>query len=253
MRIHIFTGDNHSTALSIANAVGIPEKVVDVGGGVCSPALTRVLCLCVRACVRVCVCVCVPECGVTSATGAEVQPRHAAAAGGRGGPDGRRRSVLPPIFAGCHSSPRVNVTLPLISPRQRNRHQRQSCLGASQCRCRYRVLCPGCHGRRRHCADEELAVGFGSGHRLVREGALSLSVADAAYRCLQTFARIRLNFLFAFVYNIIGVPLAAGALYPLLAPLAMPPAVCALAMALSSTTVVLSSLLLKRYQPPKST
>ena len=64
------------------------------------------------------------------------------------------------------------------------------------------------------------------------------------------FARIRLNFVFAFVYNLVGVPLAAGALYPLIRPMAMPPAVCALAMALSSTTVVFSSLLLKKYRPP---
>ncbi len=64
------------------------------------------------------------------------------------------------------------------------------------------------------------------------------------------FARIRLNFVFAFVYNMIGVPLAAGVLYPLIRPMAMPPAVCALAMALSSTTVVFSSLLLKKYRPP---
>lgn len=66
----------------------------------------------------------------------------------------------------------------------------------------------------------------------------------------RTFNRIRLNFVFAFVYNAVGIPLAAGAMYPLMQPMAMPPAVCALAMALSSTTVVLSSLLLKRYIPP---
>ncbi len=66
------------------------------------------------------------------------------------------------------------------------------------------------------------------------------------------FRRIRLNFLFAFMYNCVGVPLAAGVLYPLIRPMAMPPAVCALAMALSSTTVVFSSLLLKRYVPPRT-
>lgn len=66
-----------------------------------------------------------------------------------------------------------------------------------------------------------------------------------------TFRRIRLNFVFAFIYNAVGIPLAAGVLYPFIWPLAMPPAVCALAMALSSTTVVVSSLLLKRYRPPQ--
>jgi Cu+-exporting ATPase len=65
------------------------------------------------------------------------------------------------------------------------------------------------------------------------------------------FSRIRINFMFALMYNCIGVPLAAGVMYPLIRPMAMPPAVCALAMALSSTSVVFSSLLLKRYKAPK--
>ena len=65
-----------------------------------------------------------------------------------------------------------------------------------------------------------------------------------------TFRRIRLNFVWAIVYNCLGVPLAAGLLYPIIHPMAMPPSFCALAMALSSTTVVVSSLLLKAYKPP---
>merc|ERR1712000_50924 len=36
------------------------------------------------------------------------------------------------------------------------------------------------------------------------------------------FRRIRLNFVWAFLYNIVGVPLAAGLLYPAIHPLAMP-------------------------------
>lgn len=67
----------------------------------------------------------------------------------------------------------------------------------------------------------------------------------------HVFQRIRLNFLWAFLYNLIGVPLAAGVMYPLIHPMAMPPSFCALTMALSSTTVVVSSLLLKRYIPPQ--
>ena len=75
-------------------------------------------------------------------------------------------------------------------------------------------------------------------------------MVTAIHLSRHVFARIRMNFVWALMYNLIGVPLAAGILYPLIRPMAMPPAVCALSMALSSTTVVFSSLLLKRYMPP---
>lgn len=66
---------------------------------------------------------------------------------------------------------------------------------------------------------------------------------------LQVFGRIRINFVFAMIYNIVGVPVAAGALYPLL-HLRLPPAVAGFAMALSSISVVLSSLSLRLYSKP---
>lgn len=67
----------------------------------------------------------------------------------------------------------------------------------------------------------------------------------------RTYNRIRINFLFAFIYNIVGIPIAAGVLYPAIHPGTLPPAAAGLAMALSSVSVVLSSLWLKRYKPPK--
>ena len=73
----------------------------------------------------------------------------------------------------------------------------------------------------------------------------ALKVATSTYR------RIRINFFWAFLYNCVGIPLAAGLFYPLTKPLVVPPAIAGLAMALSSCTVVLSSLLLKLWQPPK--
>jgi Cu+-exporting ATPase len=64
------------------------------------------------------------------------------------------------------------------------------------------------------------------------------------------FARIRLNFFWALGYNILGIPIATGVFYPFI-NVRLPPEVAALAMALSSVSVVTSSLLLKRYRPCK--
>lgn len=85
-----------------------------------------------------------------------------------------------------------------------------------------------------------------------------------------TFKRIRINFMWAFGYNLVGLPVAAGCLVPLgfvLPPWAagadescivheLRPSDClyfclsGLAMALSSVSVVVSSLLLNLYTPP---
>ena len=65
-----------------------------------------------------------------------------------------------------------------------------------------------------------------------------------------TFNRIRWNYLYAFLYNFIAVPIAAGVLYPPL-HFQLPPWVAGACMALSSVSVVGSSLLLRRYKPPK--
>jgi Cu+-exporting ATPase len=58
------------------------------------------------------------------------------------------------------------------------------------------------------------------------------------------------NFIYASIYNIALVPLSAGAFYSL-NKTRLPPVWAALAMALSSVTVVLSSLLLRTFRPPK--
>ena len=59
---------------------------------------------------------------------------------------------------------------------------------------------------------------------------------------------IRQNLAWAFAYNLALVPIAAGALIPWLG-LRMPPALASAAMALSSVSVVLSSLRLRRFEP----
>ena len=56
---------------------------------------------------------------------------------------------------------------------------------------------------------------------------------------------IRQNLFFAFIYNALGVPVAAGVLYPFLGIL-LSPIIAAAAMALSSLSVIVNSALLKR-------
>ncbi|EYU43653.1 hypothetical protein ABFS82_13G191900 [Erythranthe guttata] len=68
----------------------------------------------------------------------------------------------------------------------------------------------------------------------------------------KTFSRIRLNYIFASAYNIIAIPVAAGVFYPWLR-IKLPPWVAGACMALSSITVVCSSLLLRRYRKPRLT
>jgi hypothetical protein len=61
-----------------------------------------------------------------------------------------------------------------------------------------------------------------------------------------------MNLLWSLLYNCLSIPVAAGAFFPLIHT-RLPPTVAALAMALSSVSVVFSSLALRLYRPPEIT
>lgn len=73
-----------------------------------------------------------------------------------------------------------------------------------------------------------------------------VDVVNALRIAKMTMRRIKINFMWAFMYNLILVPIAMGVLYPV--GFMMDPIYAGLAMALSSCSVVLSSLCLKCFK-----
>ncbi len=102
-------------------------------------------------------------------------------------------------------------------------------------------------------ADIGVAMGNGtdiameSGDIVVMEGDLENVVAAVQFS-KKVMRRIKENIFWAFAYNSILIPVAAGVLYPAFG-ITFEPALAGLAMALSSVTVISLSLMLKRYVP----
>lgn len=74
-----------------------------------------------------------------------------------------------------------------------------------------------------------------------------MGITKAIRLSLATMKNIRQNLFFAFIYNVIGIPIAAGLLYPFTGWL-LNPMLAALAMSLSSVSVILNSLRLSRIK-----
>jgi Cu+-exporting ATPase len=99
------------------------------------------------------------------------------------------------------------------------------------------------------CADVGIAMGTGTdvaiesaGITLVKGDLTGIIRARALSRA--TMRNIRQNLVLAFVYNAIGIPIAAGALYPMFG-LLLSPMIAAAAMSLSSVCVIGNALRLR--------
>ncbi|ORX67971.1 copper-translocating P-t [Linderina pennispora] len=104
-------------------------------------------------------------------------------------------------------------------------------------------------------AAAEVGIAMRSGTDVAMEAATMVLMREdisdvvAALDLSRTiFNRIRWNYVWASLYNILGIPLAMGLFMPL--GIVLPPVFAGLAMAMSSLTVMASSLLLKLYKKP---
>lgn len=102
-------------------------------------------------------------------------------------------------------------------------------------------------------AQADIGIAIGSGTDVATETAGMILISDDLTNVAQaialsraTLANIRQNLFFAFIYNTLGIPIAAGLLYPI-AGILLDPMIASAAMAASSVSVVSNALRLRRF------
>jgi Cu+-exporting ATPase len=106
-------------------------------------------------------------------------------------------------------------------------------------------------------AAADIGIAIGSGTDAAKETGEVVLTRDDLYDIVRalvlgrlTLNKVKQNLFWAFFYNVLGIPIAAGALYPFFG-IMLNPALAGLAMALSSVSVVSNALLLNITGPRK--